>query len=141
MNKKFDISKIKIEFRGENEPKDERLMEILKKAYTGELLVRVALIKTEGIKPFSDFKPKTSKQFRNYFEDKERQNQPLPIYVYPLNDFFVMSDDYNSYYLYKEKNYSEIMCVLIGDSESEFIIEKGEPFLLPPQKLKYNDLG
>lgn len=133
-NKEIDISKIKVEFGGENEPKDEKLIELLGKAYREELLVRIALIKFEGIKPFSNFIPNISKEFREYFEEKEKQDVPPQIYVYPENNYFIMSDDYNSYFLYKEKNYKEVICVVLGDSESEFIIEKSEPFVLPIPK-------
>mgnify|MGYP001563547206 CR=1 FL=1 len=137
----MDISKIKVKFGGKNEPKDEKLIELLMKAYSGELFVRVALIKIEGIKPFSDFQPDISPEFRIGFENKEKQNKPPPIYVYPSTEYFVMSDDYRTYYMYKEKRYSKIMCILLGDSESEFIIEKSKPFILPPLKVKVIDKG
>lgn len=136
MNNNIDISKIKVQFGGKNEPKDERLIKLLKEAYTGRLLVRVALIKTEGIKPYSDFKPGISDEFRNYFENQEQQGKPPPLHVYPSDKFFIMSDDYRAYLLYKEKNYLKIMCVILGDSESEYIIEKSEPFKLPPPKFE-----
>lgn len=130
--KKNDNSILEVKFGGENEPKDDKLIDLLKMAYNGEMLVRMAIIKAEGIKPFSSFKPKTSSEFRNYFNEMENEGTLLPIYVYPFGVYFIMSDDYNSYFLYKEKNYSQIPCVLLGDSESEYIVEKSEPFLLPP---------
>lgn len=135
----MDISKIKVKFGGKNEPKDKKLIELLKKAYKGELLVRVALIKTEGIKPFSDYRPEISEEFRKNFEEKEKQDNPSPIYVYPSNNSFIMSDDYRAYYLYKKKKYPKIMCILLGDSNSEFIVEKSEPFKLPPPKVEVID--
>lgn len=139
MNKNIDISKIKVQFGGKNEPKDEVLLYLLKKAYKGELLVRVVLIKAEGIKPFSHFKPDISEEFRNYFDNQEKQGNPPPIHVYPSDEYFIMSDDYRAFLLYKEKNYTKIMCVLLGDSESGFIIEKSEPFKLPPPKIEILD--
>ena len=81
MKKTIDISKIKVKFGGKNEPKDEKLIKLLKKAYHGELLVRVALIKTKGIKPFSTYKPTISKEFRKRFEDQEKQGNPPLIHV------------------------------------------------------------
>lgn len=132
MSDKMDISKIKVKFGGDNEPRDQKLIELLKDAYSGNLLVRTVLIKAEAIKPFSDFMPKISDQYRKYFEEVEKQETPPPLYVYPDNEYFIMSDDYNAYYLYKEKNYSKIMCILLGDSDSKEIIEKSAPFQLPP---------
>ena len=46
----MDISKIKVRFGGKYEPKDERLIGLLKNAYQGKLLVHTVLIKFEGIK-------------------------------------------------------------------------------------------
>ncbi len=131
MSKKVDISKIKVQFGGKNEPKDEKLIGLLKKAYGGKLLVRTALIKTEGIKPFSGFKPQTSKEYLDNFENLEKKGTPPPLYVYPDNEDFIMSDDYNAYYLYKGKSYPKIMCVVLGDADGPFVVEKSEPFQLP----------
>ena len=44
----MNISKINVQFGGKNELKDERLIQLLKDAYSGKLLVRVALVKTEA---------------------------------------------------------------------------------------------
>lgn len=128
----INISKINVQFGGNNEPKDEKLIKLLKSAYSGKLLVRIALIKEENIKPFSNFKPDISNNFSEYFESLEKEGNPPPLHVYPENDYFVMSDDYNSYFLYKEKGYSKIMCILLGDSASKGIIESSDPFQLPP---------
>ncbi|MFC1711182.1 hypothetical protein ACFLZ1_01205 [Patescibacteria group bacterium] len=136
MSKKIDISKLKIKFGGKNAPKDKELIKLLKLADKGKLLVRRALIKTEGIKPFSDFKPQTAKAYRDYFENCEKENFPPPLYVYPKGDYFIMSDDYNSFFLYLEKGYHKIMCILLGDSDSKFMVEKSEPFQLPALKIQ-----
>jgi len=136
----MDISKIKVRFGGKYEPKDERLIGLLKNAYQGKLLVHTVLIKFEGIKPFSDFKPQISMEYRNYFETIEKQGSPPPLYVYPVQDLFIMSDDYNAYFLYQEKGYQEIVCVLLGDSDSKFIIKKSRPFHLPVPKASPNIL-
>jgi len=47
-----------------------------------------------------------------------------------------MSDDYRTYFIYKKKNYSKVICILLGDSNSEFILEKSEPFKLPLPKVQ-----
>lgn len=129
--KTIKISDIKVEFGGEHEPKDEKMIDLLKEAYTGKLLVRTAMIKMEGIRPFSDFKPKISEEFRSYFENLEKQGNPPPLYVYPKDEVFIMSDDYNAYYLYMEKNYPKLVCLVLGEADGQFVIEKSEPFQLP----------
>lgn len=66
-------------------------------------MVRIALIVADFIKPFSDFKPKITEGYREWFETLEKEGNPPPLYVYPKGKYFITSDDYNSYYLYKEK--------------------------------------
>lgn len=127
----IDTSDIKVEFGGDSAPEDKRLTDLFKKAYQGKILVCTALIKAEGIKPFSDFKPNISDEFRTYFETQEKENLTPPLYVYPEGEFFIMSDDYSTYYLYKEKGYEEVMCIVIGKTDGEFVIEKSEQFQLP----------
>ena len=75
-NKNIDISKIKVQFGGKYAPKDEELLNLLKDAYRGKLLVRTALVKIEGIKTFSDFNPQISKEYRDYFENHEKRGVP-----------------------------------------------------------------
>lgn len=133
MNSKstIDISKIESKFGGSNLPKDEFLLELFKKAYKKELNCFVGKINIEGIKPYSSFKPIISKEFRNYFENTEKKGSPPKIFVYQKGSSFVMSDDYNAYYLYLEKKYKEIICIILGESNSKYILEKSEPFILP----------
>jgi len=73
MTKNLDISKIKVQFGDNHEPKDEKLIELFKKAYQGELLVRVALIKIEAIKPFSEFQPEIKQELLTNFENKKNK--------------------------------------------------------------------
>lgn len=53
---KIDSSKIKADF-SESYPEDKKLTALFTDAYSGELLVRMTVIKTEGIKPFSKYIP------------------------------------------------------------------------------------
>ena len=129
--KTIKISDIQVKFGGTNEPKDQKIIDLFKDAYSGKLLVTVAMIKIEGIKPFSDFKPKISEGFRSHFEDLEKQDTPPQLHVYPKDGVFIMSDDYNAFYLYLEKNYSKVICLVLGEAEGEFVLEKSEPFQMP----------
>jgi len=126
-------------FTKNDEPKDEILLTLLKQAYTGQLLCVTALIHTEGIHPFSAYHPRISDDYRAYFETLERQNTPPPLYVYPKDDYFIMSDDYRAYFLYKEKRYTSIMCVVLGVATSPFVKEKSEPFRLPVPEIEERD--
>lgn len=139
MNTKSSIklSDIKIEFGGKNPPKDDYMMELLGKAYKGEILCRKAAIKTEGIAPFSDYKPEITDWHRTEFEKNISEGSFCEIFVYPKDGKFIMSDDYSSYYLHLEKGDSEILCVVLGEAEGPYVLVKGKPFklLLPTVKV------
>lgn len=130
--KTINISDIKAEFGGDKAPKDEKAIELFKKAYSGELMCHVALIKAQGIKPFSDFKPKTPEDFTKLLEKGLQDKKPIPIYVYQEDYMFVMSDDYNAYYYYLEKGLDKILCITLGEPTGPYVVEKSEPFKLPP---------
>ena len=87
-----------------------------------------AIIKTEGIKPFSNYKPKISSDFKMYFEQQIKVKKPPSILVYPKSDKFIMSDDYNSFYSYLDQGYREILCMVLGDPKGKYVLSKSEPF-------------
>lgn len=116
---------------------DKKLIKLLQTAYSGKLLVRFALIKTEGIWSHSNYKPTISEKFRKYFEEKESECVPSPLHVYPQDDGFIMSDDYCAYSLYKEKGYRKIMCIVLGESNSKYVVWRSELFKLPIPEVKF----
>ena len=126
------LSQIDSDFTDETEPKDETLLALLKQAYTGQILCQNAMIAFEKIKVFSDFQPVISEQFRNHFVQRLKQAQPPLLYVYPKADAFIMSDDYQSYYLYKEYKISQVPCVVLGAvMTTPGVAPIGEPYQLP----------
>lgn len=120
-----------IKFGGLHEPYDKKFAELYKNAIEGKLLVRVAFIVLDFIKPFSDFKPKISDEYREFFEEMEKEDNPLLLNVYPEGNHFIMEDDYLRYYVYKEKKQILVYCILYGESDNPYIISKSELFQLP----------
>jgi hypothetical protein len=112
----MDISNNKYDFTEDTEPQDNHLIELLDKAYRGNILCRYALIDIEKIKPYSDYKPEAREYFKYNLVKRLRNGDPIPLYVYAQNDHFIMSDDYNSYYIYKEISEEQILCIVIGDT-------------------------
>lgn len=137
MRDTIDASKIKIDF-GENDMlKDEYLMELLDKAYKGKIMCRMATIKMEAIKPSTDYMPEISDEFRRHFLKKAKDGNPVPMFVYQKSGKFMMSDDYNSYYMYKETNSDMASCVVIGNIiNSDDVVNIGEPFQLETPKVQ-----
>ena len=131
---KIDTSKIIFDL-GKNFPEDKKLTALFTDAYSGKLLVRMTVIKIEGIRPYSEYVPPIIEGYINFFEELEKEGTPPPIYVYPKDEHFIMSDDYNAFHMYVRKGYTEIPCILMGDSNSALIIDKSEPFELPAPEI------
>ena len=113
-----------------NVPRDNYFIELYKKALKGDILCQIALIKIEGIKPFTGYEPKISEDYRSYFETQEKEGKPPMLHVYFKDDAFVMSDDYNAYFMYVEKGYKEVGCIVLGEVTGTYVLEKGKLFKL-----------
>ena len=103
------------DFNEDTEPKDEYFIELFTKALKGEIDCRKAIILLSGIKPFSDYVPVVSKEYKQHFIDGYNANQPHFIYVYEREGEIIMSDDYSSYYLYKLVGANEALCIVLGE--------------------------
>lgn len=127
----LDISEINTTFGGDNEPKDEHLMVLLGKAYQGEIMCRKAIVPMEQITPFSEFTPTISEGYAERFiQDYEAMNPP-ELYVYEKDGKFVMSDDYQAYYMYQSVKSEHAICVVIGDAALTDGIKYGPEFKMP----------
>lgn len=121
------------DFTDDTEPRDERLIELLKLAYTHQITCRMAMAEMDAIKPFSDFQPKVSDAYRAHFEVKARDDVPPSLHVYAKDGKLIMSDDYNAFAMYKDLGFHRAVCTVIGDTpEIEGVEYLGEPFLMPP---------
>jgi hypothetical protein len=135
---KIDISKIKTDFGKDDNSKDEYFIKLLPKVYSGEILCRMALIKTEAINPFVDYQPYSiDKSFQRYFIKQAKEKNHIPLLVYQKDKKFIMSDDYNSYALYRAYGFEKIPCIIIGETtKTKDISSLGKPFHLKRPKFK-----
>lgn len=121
------------DFTEDTEPRDDHLIDLLKQAYRGEITCTMALAQMGSIKPFSDFVPVTSEQYRAYFTTKARDDVPPPIHTYAQGGKLIMSDDYNALYMYKELGFDKAVCIVIGETpEIEGVEYHGDAFVMPP---------
>lgn len=123
-----DLSKVDTSFGGDNEPHDERLSELLGKAYMSEIDCRKALVPLSLVVPFSDFQPAPNEQYLAQFTKAYEAGSPPDLYVYEKDGTFIMSDDYSAYYAYKAVGASQAICTVIGDSAITDGVKYGPPF-------------
>ena len=121
------------DFTDDTEPRDARLIELLKKAYTGEITCQMAMAEMDAIKPYSDYKPDINPQYRAYFEAKARDDVPPALHTYAKDGKLIMSDDYNAYFMYNELGFHKAVCIVVGDTPDIDGVEyHGDPFVMPP---------
>jgi hypothetical protein len=115
----MDITKLDPLFDETTEPKDEHLMVLLEKAYTGKMKCRKAVIPMELIKPFSDFKPELSQEYGDHFVALYQEGTPPALYVYEKDGAFIMSDDYTAYTMYTLIEAQTALCIVLGKTTIE----------------------
>lgn len=93
----------------------------------------IATIKAAGIKPFSNYKPEPSSAMNIHIFNSLKNNNPTRIHVYQKGDYFIMSDDYTTYYVYLALELEEIPCVVMGDPTGKYVVNKERIEL--PEKL------
>lgn len=126
------LSDVNAEFNEDTEPRDDKLIELLKLAYSHQLDCQNAIIPLDLIKPFSDYQRVIDEVFyRNFITDYEA-GKPWHLLVYKEGDKYIMSDDYNSYYLYLRLKASVALCTVIDPTPDDRIKYLGQPFKLPP---------
>lgn len=119
-----------------NIPIDNKLMDLLKEAYTQNFQCYKALIKFDAIKTFSNYVPEITRGNLDTFVKEEEKQEFHYLFVYQEGEKFIMSDDYGAYYCYKIIGTKEVPCVVLGEPIGEDVIFKGKPFLLETPKIK-----
>lgn len=117
---------------------DQHLIELLKKAYRHEFPCYMAFIKTEGIKASLEIKS-VSEEYRRYFEEKWQLDifhTPTPL-VYQKDRFFICSDDLNALFMYREKKWKRICCIVLGEPTGRYVFMRGKQFFLPPSSIEF----
>lgn len=97
--------------------KDERFIDLYTQVVEGKLPYYWAVIDIEAIKPFTEARTEANvtESFRKHFIDSFHQGKPISIHVYPKDRFFIMSDDYSSFALYKELGVLTVPCLVLGE--------------------------
>jgi hypothetical protein len=133
----MDLSDLNASFNEQTEPQDGGLLELLRLAYNKEIQCRNAFIFMDMIRPFSDYKPNTSPAFRKHFMEKNERREPLAMFVYEKDGDYIMSDDYNSYYLYKELGAEKVPCVVLdAQADAPSVEYISEPYYLEPPSVE-----
>lgn len=90
-----------------------------------------ATIELQIIHPWTNYKPVISDEFRETFNVRHEQKDPLTLTVYEREGKLIMSNDWETYWLYRELQVPIAYCVLVGHfSEVPGIAVLERPFII-----------
>lgn len=132
MSKKDDIqyidpNKIIVNFGlPDNPEKDDKLIELFRKAHEKKIPVYVGDIYIDKIKPFCAYKPKqqTLDSIKERYLQYVQDGEPQSLHVYPDGEFFIMSDDYAAYFTYLNAGLKTAPCIIFGETDSGAVLNK-----------------
>ena len=125
--KYFAIEELNIEFGGPNHPeKDEKLMDLMDKAHNDSIPVYLADVPIKSIKPNCSFIPDLDGKpnWRKVFHEDFENGRPHFLHIYPEGEYFIMSDDYISYYSYLNEGFVIVPCIIFGDVDIPEVTNK-----------------
>lgn len=123
----MDTSKLKPNFgMPDNPEKDEKLIELIMLAREGKIPVYTAIVDINKLKPFCDYKPKKESfdKTKEYLRKNIEKHEPPLLHVYQEGDYLIMSDDYNSYFMYLEEEFKKVPCIIFGETNIKEVENK-----------------
>ncbi len=115
-------------------PEDKQLKRLVNKFGKGKITCREAVVAMFWIRPYSDYKPQLTPNFKEYIEAMKQfghnyRKGPIPIILYEHNGQLIMSADHKTYWYHRENESSTVPALIIGDfTERDFCLGIGEPF-------------
>lgn len=113
---------------------DGYLKHLIYMAEHGWYYCQKAIIEMHLIYPLTDYHPPIDPEFRDTFTARFKDD-PLPLLIYERDGKFIMANDYQAYWLYREQQVPIATCILIG----QFIEEPGVAVLERPFQIKRDE--
>lgn len=127
---------------GTRPPEDSHLSSLAEMAGHGWYYYQKAFVEMQLIHPFASYKPVIHDEFRETF-DAQFDTCGMPLLVYERGGKLIMSNDWEAYWLYREREVTAIPCIILGHFNTEnpgiavcdrpFKIERSEYLLKPRQ--------
>ena len=112
-------------------PEDDRFTDLIAEAENLEIECQAAIVDMELIVPFSDYKPTITAEYRDEFLEAFDADSPPEIYLYEHEGQLIMSDDYDTFALYKAVEAEQVIAIIIGPfTPNPGIQPVGDPYTL-----------
>ena len=132
------------EWLGHGPPDDLYLKDLAYMAGHGWHYYQKAFVEMRLIHPLANHKPVIHDEFRETF-DARYDERIMPLLLYERGGKLIMSNDWEAYWLYREREDPAIPCIILGHFNNEdpgiaicdrpFKIERSEYLLKPRQAL------
>lgn len=130
------------EWTGNTPPDDSYLKDLAYMAGHGWHYYQKAYVEMKLIHPLANYKPVIHDEFRETFDAHYNEGRMMPLLLYERNGKLIMSNDWETYWLYRERKDLAVPCIILGRFNAEkqgvdvcdkpFKIERSE-YLLKPQ--------
>lgn len=126
-------------------PEDKQLHRLVGKFGKGKITCREAMVAMFWIRPYADYKPQLTPNFKEYIEAMKRfghnyRKGPIPIILYEHKGQLIMSADYKTYWYHRENESWTVPALILGDfTERDFCHGIGEPFKVDSLDLTAKD--
>lgn len=114
---------------------DGYLRELIYMAEYGWYYCQEAMLKMSLIHPLTDYRPVITDEYRKKFDKRLEDHNPIRLAIYERDGKFIMGEDWEAYWLYREREEFYAHCVLIG----HFNVVPGltitdRPYMIGPHK-------
>ena len=115
---------------GNRPPDDPHLKNLVYMAEHGWHYYQKAFVAMEIIHPFANYRPVIHDEFRETF-DARYEEHGTPLLLYEKGGKLIMSNDWEAYWLYRDREESSIPCIILGhfNQEEPGIAVCNRPFL------------
>lgn len=124
-------------------PDDPYLKHLAYMAGHGWHYYQKAFVEMQFIHPLANYKPVIHDEFRETF-DAQYEKRGMPLLIYERDGKLTMSNDWEAYWLYREREEPSIPCIILGHfkevpgiavCDRPYMVEKPEHLLQPHHAL------
>jgi hypothetical protein len=109
---------------------DSNLKDIIYMAEYGWHYCQKVLVEMRVIYPLSDYRPDVSDEFRATFNARFKDD-PMPLILYERDGKLIMGNDWETYWMYRERQDIYATCVLIGHfTQIQNIVVLDKPYMI-----------
>ena len=116
---------------------DDRFVDLIYMAKHGWHTAQKAIVHMSIVHPYYDFKPVIDDEFRVTFNAWQDKRRPMTLTLYEHDGKLIMSNDYEAYWMYRERELEVADCIIIGKfSEKVDIAVYDRPFFIASESVK-----